>query len=555
MAASFKNAPLRTLAWLLLTMTMPAAGTAQAPASIGDFHIGGIVVNSITGEPLADARVSIVEVRNPRNMQSLITSEGGRFDFSHVPPGKFSLQAARRGFITGTYDQHEQFSSAIVTGAGIETGDLVLRIAPAAVLTGKVTEENGEPVRQAAVTLFRQDQNLGVSRIERLAIAITDDLGEYEFASLRPGTYFVSAAANPWYAVHPASFQPRDGSRLPLLVDPSLDSVYPATYYSDVTDSDEATPILLRGGDHPEIDIHLGPVPALHLLIHFPNDGRHGFQIPTLQKRVFDSVEGVQNLATESYVPGTLEVTGVPAGRYSIVLPGSGAGQPGTQADEVDLTTNGQSLDDLKGEPLGTLHASLRIEGQEKLPPHLGLVLQDTRKQTTAFQPADAKGELHFESLAPGTYSVLIVNGDRPYSVASISSQGTRLPGSTINVTPGSSLSLSVTIDAASVDVEGVVKRNGKIVPGAMVILVPRHYQLASSWRFRRDQSDLDGTFKFYGAAPGSYLVIAIEKAWDLEWSRPAVLAGYVKNGQPLTITRQVQGTIHLPQPIEAQSK
>jgi hypothetical protein len=54
---------------------------------------------------------------------------------------------------------------------------------------------------------------------------------------------------------------------------------------------------------------------------------------------------------------------------------------------------------------------------------------------------------------------------------------------------------------------------------------------------------------------PGSYTVIAIEDGWDLDWAKPAVLANYGKNGQPLVITTNERGTVHLPEPVPIAAK
>src|SRR5260370_8427503 len=64
----------------------------------------------------------------------------------------------------------------------------------------------------------------------------------------------------------------------------------------------------------------LNPVPALHLVMHVPNDGQQGFRMPVFQKRVFDSLEYVQSDGAQSVAPGVYELTGVPPGRYSVRL-------------------------------------------------------------------------------------------------------------------------------------------------------------------------------------------------------------------------------------------
>jgi len=74
---------------------------------------------------------------------------------------------AKRGYITAAYDEHELFSTAIVTGAGVDTENLTLRLVPTAVLTGHVFDEFGEPVRAASVILWRDDHSAGISRTVR----------------------------------------------------------------------------------------------------------------------------------------------------------------------------------------------------------------------------------------------------------------------------------------------------------------------------------------------------------------------------------------------------
>ncbi len=52
-----------------------------------------------------------------------------------------------------------------------------------------------------------------------------------------------------------------------------------------------------------------------------------------------------------------------------------------------------------------------------------------------------------------------------------------------------------------------------------MIALVPRDPD-ADRELFRRDQSDLDGTFSLGNVIPGEYTVVAIENGWDLNCGR-----------------------------------
>jgi hypothetical protein len=87
-----------------------------------------------------------------------------------------------------------------------------------------------------------------------------------------------------------------------------------------------------------------------------------------------------------------------------------------------------------------------------------------------------------------------------------------------------------------------------------MVVLVPKNPE-DNRDRFRRDQSDSDGSFTLAEVFSGSYTVVAIENGWDLDWAEPAVLAGYLKHGQAIEIPSQSQTTVRLPEAVEVQGR
>ena len=531
-----------------------AAGTQQGQTPDAGYRIAGTVVNAVGGSPLARARVSIFETANPQNTLSGITSEDGRFEFTQLPPGKYSLQGAKRGFAESAYDQHEQFSTAIVTGAGLDTEHLVLRLPPFAVLSGKVLDEAGEPVRRAAVALYREDRRTGVGRIQRIRFSLTDDLGSYEFAPLISGTYFLSVTATPWYAVHPASSLQKSAGDAASPVDRSLDVAYPMTYYKDATEPDEASPIPIRGGDHLEVDLHLNPVPALHLLFHVPDNGAHGFTSPVLQKPSFDGMDDVPNGGVEMISPGVYAMNGVPAGRYTVRTMGVPGQNEPTSEVEMDISEDGQELDASKGEPASTVKASVQL-GSEAVPKQFFVALRNSKMRVVAGQVVDDKGEVEFRDVAPGKYEVLAQTPGKAHSVVRISTQGGgEVSGNILNVTPGSSPNISLAILGSAARVEGFVKRKGQAAPGAMVVLVPKNPE-ANRQLFRRDQSDLDGSFSLRGVNPGTYTIVAIENGWDLDWSSPGVIAHYCQRGQTVIVGNQGQGPVRLRDAVELQPR
>jgi Carboxypeptidase regulatory-like domain len=465
-------------------------------ASSGSYRISGTIVSTTTGHSLAGARVLIVDTRNPQNIQSELTSEDGRFEFQ-VSRGKYALQVAKRGFITAAYQQHKQFATAIVTGPDLVTENLIFPLAPAAVLAGKVFDEVGDPVRHASVSVDGQDRQAGVTRTRLFRRETTDDKGAYEVTPLDGGTYFLSVSAKPWYAVHPVSSPPSSETSASL-VDRSLDAAYPVTYYTDATEADEATPIPIKGGDHIEVDIHLSPVPALHLLFHVADNGTTGFTVPQLQKPDFemDFVEAgnVQNVS-----PGVYEMTGLAAGRYVVRMPGSANDMK--EPTEIDLTGDGQELDAPSSSPASSVKATMQLLGGAPLPPQLSVELSSAKGKIPMTAEVDAKGEVTFQNVIPGGYNVLAGTPTNAYAVVRIASQGSDTAGRALNVPTGSSLTISLWLIEGAVTVEGFADRSGKPVAGAMVVLVPNDPE-SNHDLFRRDQSDLDGSFSLQRVFP-----------------------------------------------------
>ena len=128
-----------------------------------------------------------------------------------------------------------------------------------------------------------------------------------------------------------------------------------------------ATPIAVRGGDHVQADIHLNPVPALHLFVRAPTEATQSFNMPLIQQRVFDSPEFVPAEGAGSVAPGVMELVGIPAGKYSVTSRcqrRDGVRNPG----EMNLTKDGQELEVPPSEPSGTVKVSVKMARGEPLP-------------------------------------------------------------------------------------------------------------------------------------------------------------------------------------------
>lgn len=537
----------------LLTSVAPVSAQIAPPSSPASstlgFSIAGTVVNAITGAPLNRVHISIASTRARAQRMEMVTGENGHFEFSGLPADKYSLQGSRRGYLTSAFEQHEQYSTAIVTGPGFATDRLVLRLMPLALITGHVLDESGEGLREAQVRLYVEDHSGGFSRIVPVSRSSTDDRGYFDFPLVQPGTYFVSATASPWYAVQPILL-PSVDSTAPL--PPEFDVAYPTTYYGGATDSDAASPIDVRGGQTQDVEIRLSPVPAMHFTLRIPAEAgeQNVFSYPLLLKRVFDAPEFPAGVQTRYVSPGVIEISGLAAGRYDLNIQNPNSGESQQHFAEIDLESNGQDLNAGDSETLTKLTIKLRADSP--VPKRYAVGLRDSRNRMVQFAFGGADG-ITFPAVRPGKYSIVVQAQGKFYAVKRILAPTGETVGHDIVV---SSAAMEVTAELTEglASIEGVVSKGGKSTPGIMVALVPTdpeaHVEL-----FRRDQSDFDGTFSLRGVIPGTYTVVAVEDAWGFDWLKAGVLARYVQHGQTVVVADQMRGSIRLPYPLEAQPK
>lgn len=539
------------------------ATPSAANAPQGIFRIAGRVLNARTGEALSRAQVTLADTRNLAVVINVVTGSDGHFEFTGLAAAKYSLNGSKRGFLSEGYEQHEVFSTAIVTGPNFATDKLELRLMPTAMISGHIYDESGEGIRGARVVLYREARIMGMVRTGRVGIAITDDRGYYEFALLAPGNYYVAANAKPWYATHGTPQPSRAPTSEPVTnpannsgIAAGLDVAYPATYYGGATEAEGAAATTVSGGDQLQMDIHLNPVEAVHVVFRVPPnpDGGVSFRPPSFIKRVFGSSETVTTGETRTLADGTYEVSGIPPGRYTVRL-GNREGGVMQQSEDVDLGRSGQELDDSNGTALASVKVNLKMLGGEPLPGRFNLGLfGPTLRPASYGQGESAADGTTLGDVVPGNYTLQLFGDRRNYCVMRVASASGTSEGHDVVIGSGAGQELTAYVAAGNVSVEGAVQKKGKPVAGVMVALIPRdpehHLEM-----FRRDQSDFDGTFSMGGVIPGTYTLVAVEDAWDFEWMKPGVLARYMSHGQTVTIGELMRGSVRLPDAEEVQPR
>jgi Carboxypeptidase regulatory-like domain len=534
----------RLAAIAVCSCALAAALNAQQPSSNAtteQFRIAGTLVNAATGEPIQRATVeALLEEVDSRAVASCMTDSAGRFALNRLAAAKFQLTASKRGFRTAFYNEHDQFSTAIVTGPDQDTAHLQFNLTPGALLRGVVSSDDGEPVAGARVMLFKRPRfPLAGERTAQVDAAITDDTGAYEIGDLAAGEYLLAVAAEPWYAVHEGAPTKRNAA---------LDVVYPVTYFDSTTEERSATPLLLTGGGREEANISLHAIPALHLTIAVPRKPDGSPARPELQQTIFGNPIASESAGfLDALQTGSVEMDGIAPGHYELTQ-----GDPPRIAD-IDLASS-QQVDANLGTTANSISGIVRMaSGGPVLADELTLSLErmDGAAGQSVFAAQAHHGRFKFDGVPPGEWAVMATTADKTVPVVAVIAGSLHSAGNIVTLkerTP----QLIVILSDAETRVEGFARKDGKGFPGAMIVLLPKNPAL---WKAltRRDQSDSDGSFALQDVVPGEYTIIAIEDGWELDWTSPQAMARYLSGGTSVTVPEKSNALLHLASPVAVQ--
>ncbi len=518
---------------IILPVFLVLAAGAQSSAQVkANFSISGKTVSAVTGQPLARTEVSIGKAEQlDVTLQKVLTEDDGGFAFIGLEPGKYWLAAQRNGFRKQGYEEHGAYASAIATGQGVVSDNLLFRLSPDAWIAGTITDEESEPVPNATIFLFRMDASAGFTQNFRVDQVSTDDRGYYRFAHLESGRYFVVVSAQPWFGSLVWG-QRQSGAELSPEAKALFDVAYPTTFYPGVTDSASASPIVVTPGEGFTADLILAAVPSLRVRVrNVYSDPEHPRSV-NLQQRVF-SIPIVPPAQGEKPVDDSVEIAGLPPGKYVLDVQSYGP-PPSARSAVINLTVDTE-IDANRTEP-STIRGLIQMDGGLSLLPPSVVRLWNERTGEMLDTQIATNGEFSFDSgfVAPGTYSVFVFNGENS-TISRLSATGAKVAGQSLQVSGSAPVSLNIELSRNLSRVDGTARRNGQPFPGAMIVLVPENPE-NNLPLFRRDQSDSDGTFTLRDVLPGHYRIVAIENGWDLEWAQPAVLKTRLDHAESLDV-------------------
>jgi hypothetical protein len=485
----------------------------------GTASIRGLVRSADTNSPVrrAQVRATSPETRSAR----LGTTDGdGRFELKDLPAGRWTISAAKGGFVTQQFGQRHPFEA-------VEPIDLAegqrftanFALSRGSVITGRVSDEFGDPITGARVQVLRSQVQQGRRRLTPSANgAQTDDTGSFRIFGLAPGEYYVAASLQ----AAPA--------------DTSDNAVsYAPTYFPGTGNVADAQRIALTlGTEQAGINFVLQPVRAVRVSgTVVDSNGAPAQAMLTLTPAGFGDEGGLQMGNPSRVLPdGTFTVLNVVPGDY--ILTATGRASNNT-TPEVALTPLTVGNEDLAGVSVatskgGSIRGTVVAENNAKVQTtNIQVSVQSMRPTPGAFQPrAQVSSAGTFE--LNGLIGAQVLRVDRlpdGWMVKSIRANGRDITDAALEFRGSEAASVQVTLTNRISEVSGTVKANGQAVTTASVVFFPED---AAQWvfpsrRVRTVRVDHTGVFRARSLPSGErYLAVAVDYLEQGEFQDPAFL-------------------------------
>lgn len=539
----------RVLTILLILVSGGAVAQNTTAASQGTTRaaIAGIVIKDPTSEPVKKAVIELIaENQADGGNYTAVTGADGTFRIENILPGRYHLFAERSGFLETDKSRGRSDGRILTLTAGQELKQLQLRLQAAAVVRGRVTDEDGDPMPNAEVSVLRQTFLAGHSHWEQAGAERTNDLGEYRIANLPAGNVYVSV--NP-----PPDFRSliETSGAAPHAPGPEKPATsYQTTYYPGTGDRSQAAPIQLHAGDDFPIDFSLTPSPSLSIRGTVVNLPPRTSASIMLQSRDFNLVLN----GAEMHKDGSFVIHDVAPGSYTILATVDGSPVPMTARQALQVGSNNVDGLRLAPQPGATVRGQLRLEARSGMgrldPSQLFLALQSVDgEQEGAVTVAEsfpnlthvaADGSFQWVDVPAGTYYVQMATGDNAandeWYVKSAVAGGRDQNDSGINLN-GGTVVLDLAASANGGTVDGVVTdHKGQPVTNAVVVAVPDVRRQRVD-RYRKTLTDQSGHFTLRGIRPGDYTLLAWESVDGEAYYNPEFVKSYEGQGSALHVS------------------
>jgi hypothetical protein len=476
----------------------------------------------------------------------------GHFRVQNVAPGRYRIFTERTGFVSVNGRGLKADTNVLTIRAGEAVEDILFRMLPTAVISGRITDEDGDPM--SGVTVFAQRKKPGKAKRETAGNGATNDLGEYRLSGFFPGQYWIVAMPPPDFRDYEQQHKksPPGTNQSEAEGDVQPDTRYLATYYPGTSDGMQASAVTLKAGD--EVPVNLTLVPARTYRVRGIVTGVLAGQKPVveLMSKAGDAVR-----SSEVGPDGQFEVRGVPPGSYVVTASAGTETHSLTAHQDINVVAGDVDGVRLVPQPSFRLSGHLRIEGSApvdiahysanlrpaEVPEDSGFFISQDFFGTNA--PVDRFGTFEWKNVNPGNYVVQVYGGDGQGFFLKSVTLGGREVASGFTASGPATLELVVSTKGGLIEGAVVEKEkdadtdhvnNDHPVPNATVVAVPEEKYRKLPDRFVTGSTDQHGHFTIRGMAPGSYTLYAWQDLEEGVYRDPDFLKSQESNGQAVKV-------------------
>lgn len=482
----------------LVAQQAPAPAVAPPRTPV----VSGKVINTAGGEGVRKATVLLRSQNGPNGISYAAEADGnGSFRIEDVDPGKYAVSAERQGFMLHVSGAPGAPPPTITVEKDQPVEGVTIRLDPLGVITGKVVDEDGDPVRGAMVQTMTYRYISGKRQLATGQRVMANEKGEYRLYDLRPGTYYLYSGSNYSGGIMNRGEAIR-GPRPPGRA---------TTYFPSAADAAHAVPIEVTAGAQLRgFDIHMRRERVFSVRGKLPESAdqnkRYFVRVMSRDSHLnFGSFGSVINNTS-------FECPGLPPGEYVLVATMFDGTKQIPARQNVEIVDSDVEVI-LNFAPPSDVAGTVRVDG--KLPKSLDdlrISLQPQGPGGFGGMSAAVKpdGTFLLKNVIPDVYSINF-NAPEGMYVKSMGAGEQDATNWKVDLTKGSG-PIAITLGTDLGVVEGSVENEaGDPLQRVRVTLIPYGNHLGRSDLSRFAFTDEKGHFKMRGTGPGEYKLFA----WD----------------------------------------
>jgi protocatechuate 3,4-dioxygenase beta subunit len=529
------------LAASTLAAQAPTQKSGDNPKKDDQCSIAGTVVKLAGGEPLRKARITLRSQNDRTRSISTTTDSGGRFELKSIDPGGYKLTVSRVGFVTFEYGQRKPGDpgATLTLRPKQQINDLVFRLIPSAVISGRILDEDGEPLPSVTISAWREAYQEGKRTLSMSANAETNDLGEYRLYGLPPGRYIVSAVHRDWESIGQETVDSGDPA--------SSTQGYAKMYYPGTPDSAKASPVVVKSGEEiPSVEMLMRQVLVYRIrghvynqITHKPGEGANIMLIP----RTTNPERDIEQYAFVQKPDGSFEIPEVLPGSYVLTAFWVDEGKIYSSRMPVDVgNANVEGLAVI-------ISAGTNINGRvvwdgrpslEKDELTISPEPKETRHMFRNSSRVNADNSFTLKDVGDGAYTADVGGESRDCYIKDITYAGNSVLDDGFTVVRGSPGFLEIILSSRGARVQGAVTdEDGLPAAGVWAVLVPDAAHASQYRLYKQQTTDQYGHFDLRGIAPGDYKLFSWDDVEEGAWGDPDFLKPFEEKGLGEKITVQ----------------